>query len=168
MSVLQPLALGPNGKSWVSLQKEPYCSPLGHPLGWRKCSYAVPHHREEALIVFLGIYSTLGLGKNFCFVLAASGRPWEGTYRRVGQCFKAALWGHEERPKQCAIAFGLGACGEELGFSPKVTLFFSPRTLIGPTGVLPTNSPLPQGGLDSFFWEFILKLRRKIWVFLKL
>lgn len=116
----------------------------------------------------MGIYSTLGLRKNFCFVLAASGRPWEGTYRRVGQCFKAALWGHEERQKKCAIAFGLGACGEELGFSPKVTLFFSPRTSIGPTGVLPTNSPLPQGGLDSFFLGIYSQIKKKNLGFLEI
>ena len=49
-----------------------------------------------------------------------------------------------------AIAFGLGAQGEELDFSPKVTLFLSSKTSLGPVGVLPSSAPPQRGGFDSF------------------
>lgn len=51
---------------------------------------------------------------------------------------------------ECAIAFGIEAQGEELGFRPKITLFLSLRTSLGPVGVLPSTAPLLQRGSDCF------------------
>lgn len=50
---------------------------------------------------------------------------------------------------QCAIAFVLGAQGEELGFCPKGAQFLSLGTSFGLAGVLPGGAPSPSGGPDS-------------------
>lgn len=52
---------------------------------------------------------------------------------------------------RCAVTFGLRVREEKLGFSPKVTRFFSSRTFLRPLGVL-------QGDASLLFREFILKL----------
>ena len=51
----------------------------------------------------------------------------------------------------CAIAIGLGARGEKLGFSTKTTRFCS----LGLAGVLPGGAPLPLGGPDSCLGIFL-------------
>lgn len=50
----------------------------------------------------------------------------------------------------CAITFGLRVRDEKLGFSPKVTRFFSSGTFLRPLGVLQVDA--------SLFRKFILKL----------
>lgn len=59
-----------------------------------------------------------------------------------------------------AIAFGLGARGEGLDFSPKVTLFLSPDTSLGPVGVLPSSALPQRGGFDRFLGIYS-KIRRE-------
>lgn len=59
---------------------------------------------------------------------------------------------------RCAIAFGLGARGEELGFCTKGTWFLSLRTSFGSTRVLLGGARSSFGGPDSFFFKFISKL----------
>ena len=52
---------------------------------------------------------------------------------------------------ECATTFDLGAWREELGFSLKVTLFFSPGQSFGLVEVLPCSAPPMRGGFDSCF-----------------
>lgn len=61
---------------------------------------------------------------------------------------------------ECALTFGIGACGEEFGFSPEVT-FFSPLT--HPLSRWKCSQVVPHCCREALivFWEFILKLCRK-------
>ena len=130
---------------------------MGHLLGQQKCPQAMPHCRGEALMgfwefiiklcrqdypqeksrFFLEIYEKIlqnhtEARKWLPSFLAASRLPWEGVCRRPGQSSKAAQGGPMGKGQnKCDIAFGLGAWGEELGFSPKATMFLPLGYLLG-------------------------------------
>ena len=146
---------GLRGGVWFLLKSNPVFLPRDIPWAGRSAlkQYPPPRGGIDSLLglysnilhkklIFLEIlekYSTkttLWVKKWLPFFLVASRRQWEGPYRRSSQISKAALG----RPKRkcrnsCGIAFGLGARGEELGFSLKVTLFLSLGTSHGWVGV---------------------------------
>ena len=70
--------------------------------------------------------------------------------QKVESMFKGSLSEAMRKDQnRCAIAFILGARGEELGFCPKGTHFLSPWTSFGSVGVLLGGAPSSSGGPDS-------------------
>lgn len=118
-------------------------------------------------LVFLEIYEKIlqnhtEARKGLPSFLAASRLPWEGVCRRPGQSSKAAQGGPMAKGQnKCDIAFGLGAWGEELGFSPKATMFLPLGHLLG-RQECPQAMPHRCGEALIIIWEFIPKICRKI------